>query len=667
MHETIWPQHAEHLAGFGISIELLRSAGVTSLTDTETRELLGINGSHGDHDLGGILIPYLHPASGERNGARVRLDEPILDGPKYLMEAGCRHLFFAPSSAAFLKDTSVAVIFAEAEKSALALAALSARSRRRYLAVAIGGCYGWKRKCGKRLMPDGSSKTETGPSPDLDLIHFRGRHALIAFDSNVLTNPKVRAARKAFQKELVARGASVAFVEIPAEAGINGPDDFISERSDDAMLEAIDKSRGEAETLRQLLTDTQGRPKASLANAITILRDATAWAGVLAFNEFSISIVTRKPTPWGKPADSKWTNTDDIYVADFLQRNGVDVNSRTATEAVQVVAEINKFHPVKDYLDALRWDDKERIDRWLTKYLGVEDTEFSRAIGPRWLISGIARIYEPGCKADHTLVLISAIQGRKKSTALQVLAVRGEWFTDRVSNLENKDAMLELHGAWIVEHAELSSIKRSMVEKVKSFLTATKDRLRLPYGRRVEDFQRTNIFAGTTNDDEMLNDETGGRRFWPVHCGEIDLNMLREDRDQLWAEAAVRYRAGDPWWLETQELNQLASEEQDKHYEEGQWDDTILRWLENPEQRSEPNGVPITPFDSSRDAVTVTDILIHAVGKDIKSLLQRDRIQVVRCLRHNRWSRVRKRVVDHGSSEGEGEKRRPGFYVRVEK
>ena len=135
-----------------------------------------------------------------------------------------------------------------------------------------------------------------------------------------------------------------------------------------------------------------------------------------------------------------------------------------------------------------------------------------------------------------------------------------------------------------------------MIEKVKSFLSATKDRYRPPYGRRVEDFQRTNIFAGTTNDDTPLTDETGGRRFWPIHCGEINLDLLRESRDQLWAEAVVRYRAGCPWWLETEELNQLASDEQDEHYEEGQWDDTILAWLENPQQRfQEMNKVSGSP------------------------------------------------------------------------
>jgi len=661
--DFISSRHAEHLAAFGISMEILRAARVASLTDSETREFLGVNGSHRGHDLGGILFPYLHPASGERNGARVRLDSPIADGPKYLMEAGCRHLFFAPGALQSLGDTGVAVIFVEAEKSALALAALSARSRRRYLVVAVGGSDGWKRKCGKAEKPNGGSKAETGPSPDLDLIYMKGRHALIAFDSNVLTNPRVRKARVRFQKELVARGASVAFVEIPAEDGINGPDDFISERGDDAMLEAIDKARGEAEELRRLLTDEQGKAKASLSNAIIMLRDSNPWARVIAFDEFSLATVARNATPWGKTGI--WSDVDDIRTADWLQHNKVEVNPRTASEAVNAVAEQNKFHPVREYLNSLTWDGEERIDTWLTKYLGVVDSEFSQAVAARWLISAVARIFEPGCQADHTLLLIGE-QGIQKSKALRTLAVRDQWFTDHISDLRNKDARVELLGKWIVELSELASVRRSDMESVKSFLTAVADHFRPPYGRRAIDAPRGNVFAASVNEEAPLEDETGGRRFWPVDCGVIDVAALEQDRDQLWAEAVLRYQAGDPWWLETEGLNALASEEQDERYEEGVWDATILAWLENPEQRSEPNGVPITPFDSSRDAVTVTDILVHAVGKDIKNLSQRDRIQVARCLRHNRWHRVRKRVC-HDPDGGKREVSMPGFYVRDEK
>jgi hypothetical protein len=263
MKANISQKHSEHLAAFRISPELLEAARVESLTDSQTRELLGINGQYPGCDLSGLAFPFFDPLTDARTGVRVRIDAPIAESvPKYLMETSCKHLFFAPGSSALLDDTSVSAIFVEAEKSALALAALAARSGRRYLIVATGGANAWKRKREKKLMPDGSSKAVTGPSPDFDLISMKGRHALVAFDSNVLTKPTVRKGRAALQKELVARKASVAFVEIPLEDNVNGPDDYIRERGDEAMLEAIDKARGEAETLRRLVTDAQGNQKA---------------------------------------------------------------------------------------------------------------------------------------------------------------------------------------------------------------------------------------------------------------------------------------------------------------------------------------------------------------------------------------------------------------------
>jgi putative DNA primase/helicase len=132
----------------------------------------------------------------------------------------------------------------------------------------------------------------------------------------------------------------------------------------------------------------------------------------------------------------------------------------------------------------LAWDEVPRIERWLTTYLGAEDTVFNRAIGERWLISAVARIFQPGCQADHTL-LLEGPQGIRKSTALRTLA-GDEWFTDHISELGSKDSRIELHGKWIIEHPELDRIRRGELERVKAFLTSRIDNFRLPYGRRSE-------------------------------------------------------------------------------------------------------------------------------------------------------------------------------------
>ena len=232
-------EHAEHLAQFRIPPEMLTAAGVCSVTNSEAREILGING-HRDAELSGTLFPYRHPVTGERCGGRIRLDTPLADGGKYISEPGCRHFFFAPGVADFLRDTRVPVIFVEAEKSVLAVTALVNRAGRKFLVIGIGGCWGWKRRIGKKLQPNGNLADETGPSPDFDLILWQGRSTILAFDSNAVTNPKVQRARRTLAKEVSRRGAQVLVAEVPAIEGVNGPDDLIALHGDEVMLALLD-------------------------------------------------------------------------------------------------------------------------------------------------------------------------------------------------------------------------------------------------------------------------------------------------------------------------------------------------------------------------------------------------------------------------------------------
>src|SRR5262249_44695936 len=138
---------------------------------------------------------------------------------------------------------------------------------------------------------------------------------------------------------------------------------------------------------------------------------------------------------------------------------------------------------------------------------------------------------------------------------------------------------LDLRGKWVIEMSELAAMRRAEIEKVKAFLTARADHFRPPYGRRAEDVPRQNVFAGSTNDEQPFVDSTGNRRFWPVRCGQIDVDGLVRDRDQLWAEAYDLFKRGEVWWLDNPELNLLAQREQDERYEPGVWDDIVLDWV----------------------------------------------------------------------------------------
>jgi hypothetical protein len=230
---------------------------------------------------------------------------------------------------------------------------------------------------------------------------------------------------------------------------------------------------------------------------------------------------------------------------------------------VAKTARANGFHPVRDYLDSLTWDETPRVDAWLSRYLGADDSEYTRAVGRIVLVAACRRVRQPGCKFDEMMVLESA-QGLGKSTALQALCPQPEWFSDDLPlNAESKVVIERLQGRWIVEAAELKGMRRGDVEHLKSLLSRQEDRARLAYGRFPSSVPRQCVIVGTTNSDKYLRDATGNRRFWPVRVGRVELRQLRADRDQLWAEAAHHEALGASIRL-APELWALAGVEQEE-------------------------------------------------------------------------------------------------------
>jgi predicted P-loop ATPase len=407
-------------------------------------------------------------------------------------------------------------------------------------------------------------------------------------------------------------------------------------------------SAGEHEAWNDsLLLNKDDAPKACLANAITALTYAAEWDGVLAFDEFALRAVALKAPPWvpekEKPhwKESDWTATDDIRLADWLQHKGIMVNVPIAAQAVQAVAEKRKFHRVREYLDSLQWNGIPLLDEWLFRYTGVTPNDYTRAVGAKWCISAVARIYDPGCKVDTCLIL-QGEQGDLKSTALQALAVNPKWFTDQMDDVGTKDSQLQLAGVWIIELSELDSLSKSESGRIKAFLSRQTDRFRPPYGMRLITAPRQCVFTGSVNPETFLKDETGARRFWPVKVGVVggvDIPALTKDRDQLWAEAVHRYRAGEKWWLDTPELIQQAKQEQSERYEGGVWDDLITKWLKA------PTDITSQPLRHEYEAgsVSADEILEHCLGIEKKNWNHphSNKLQVSRALKANGWERFK--------------------------
>ncbi len=337
---------------------------------------------------------------------------------------------------------------------------------------------------------------------------------------------------------------------------------------------------------RELITTDSGGIRACLANAIIFLSGdpiedrlpTNPWSAALAHDEFALRTVLLKPPPWEPHppgwAPRFWEARDDLFATEWLQHHGCMVNPKITAAAVEAVAQKRRFHPVRQFLNALVWDGVPRIEDWLSDQLGAEDTPYTRAVGSRWLIAAVARIFSPGCQADNALILEGA-QGQRKSSALRALG--SPWFTDDLAEVTSKDAAMQTAGVWIIEIAELDALRGVEATRVKDFLSRRIDRFRPPYGERLIENPRQCVFAGSTNAvNGYLQDPTGARRFWPVRVnGECNLATLQAARAQLWAEAVHRYRSGEPWWLETPELQQAAEGETSERFEVDAWEPLI--------------------------------------------------------------------------------------------
>jgi predicted P-loop ATPase len=316
-------------------------------------------------------------------------------------------------------------------------------------------------------------------------------------------------------------------------------------------------------------------------NAALLIAHLPEWAESLSHNDFSHTIHWAKEPPkidgleqpTGKLADHHL-----LYVQHwFAKRRHVTFSDAAIHAAIVAAAMQNRFHPPRDYLKSLTWDGKQRLPTWLARYFGAKQSEYTERVGIAWMISAVARIMRPGCKADYMLVL-EGKQGAKKSSALAAL-FGDDWFIDSQIPIGSDESYKKLQGKWGVEIAELDAFRGKASSQIKGFITSTKDTFRPSYGRVDQDFPRTCVFVGTTNEKEYLVDRTGNRRFWPITVGEIDRPAIQLDRDQLWAEALVRFESGEQWWLEDEKL---ARREQRKREVKDPWLGLVAEWIEKP-------------------------------------------------------------------------------------
>ncbi len=326
-----------------------------------------------------------------------------------------------------------------------------------------------------------------------------------------------------------------------------------------------------------------GVPAKTADNVLTILENDPLIKGRILYDEFAKRGIAADTLPWDltHPGFRTWNDNDDKGTRWYLEKVYGITGKDKVTDALGLCGNNHTYNEVKDYLRGLSWDGVPRLDTLFINYLGAADTEYVRAVTRKSFTAAVARALDSGCKYD-TMPILTGPQGLGKSTLLNKMGRK--WFTDGLKTFEGKEACELIQGIWIVEIGELEAFNRSEVGRIKQFLSQRVDRFRAAYGRHVQECPRCCVFFGTSNNGEYLRDPTGGRRFWPVDLAVTQptksvFKDLDEEIDQLWAEAVVRWRLGEPLYL-SGDVEKVAKEEQEGHREHSTREGIILDFLD---------------------------------------------------------------------------------------
>ncbi len=371
--------------------------------------------------------------------------------------------------------------------------------------------------------------------------------------------------------------------------------------------------------------DHRGAPVPNVASAMIALRRLPSINRAFLYDEMLRSPILAVELPGGDDADDlprPVRDTDAIRLQEWLQWQGLArISKETVHAAIDLRAQENSFHPVRDYLDSLRWDGVPRLATWLADYLGADQSTYVAGIGPMFFRALVARIFQPGCKADYMLIL-EGPQGARKSTACAIIG--GQYFSDNLPDVTiGKDVSMHLRGKWLIEIAEMSAMSRAEDAALKAFITRPVERYRPSYGRCEVEEPRQCVFIGSTNKTNYLRDETGGRRFWPVKVGSIDTDALTRDRDQLFAEAVRQYLGAGKWWPDGEFERRHIASEQEARFECDPWENAI------------------EGFIAGRSRVTVTEIARDALDMRTDRIGTADQRRIASVLTRAGWASIK--------------------------
>lgn len=370
--------------------------------------------------------------------------------------------------------------------------------------------------------------------------------------------------------------------------------------------EAMERRR---KTSNELTRSEKGKILLTIDNCMKIINTDPLLKGRYGYNEIAYTKTIETPVPWDSSTGTRQIrDVDYTQLAAYIEREyGLSCKEK-AIDATTNVCSQNRYNPIAEWLNCLKWDGESRIRGLLPMFLQCEESDYNTAVITMFMRGAIARALEPGCKFDTMMVLVGA-QGIGKSTFLSRLAHKREWFNDNFNSIDGDAAIEKMRGMWILEMAELLATKKSKeVEAIKSFLSSSVDTIRPKYARETEQRPRVCVFAGTTNDGSFLTDTTGNRRFIPVTCNAKEKQEIlfddscQEFFDQCWAEVYHKYKAGENSLVLEDRFLKIAEDAQQRHTEDDPRIPMIQQYLDAKIQN-------VTDLDGIHARVCVTEIL----------------------------------------------------------
>jgi predicted P-loop ATPase len=493
-----------------------------------------------------------------------------------------------------------------------------------YILITEGGFKGMK-GCQHNIPTVGLVGVEMGLTPkakgDRDLVPVLKRLAeagfgfIIAFDADATTNKNVRAAEAKLVKVLLSYGCAVRTVtgHWEEEDG-KGMDDFIQNQGIEDFIAILEESK--AYSLESRVSGGNELPT-MCKNELLAKKVSEEWGDRLRLNEMTQQVEM--------DGSANNLDTERAYLR-MAKELHLDIDKQKASDLVIMCAQQNTYSPVRDYLNSVAGIEPINLESLAERYFGT-DNPLHAVLLKRTLIAAVARVFKPGCKVD-TLCILQGDQGDFKSTFWQILA--GEaWFTDNLSEANEKDEKLKLRRYWILEFSEFeTAYKRKEVEQLKAFLSSRIDSLRRPYGRAIEDFPRTSVFVGSTNRQEFLHDPTGERRYWIIPVSKkIPIQMLEEERDRIWASAVAAYKSGEQWWL-TPEEDELLAKANKNWQSSDTWEVDVLSYLQN------------------KSICTVSELLTKVIQIELAKQGKAEQMRLSDILRRNGWVRSKQKRIE---------------------